>query len=367
LSLSERSGLKYFTAVALIGLAFFHYRRGQRRAWTGYLNRALALAQQNGYDYLFESSCRSGMVEMYFDGLKTCSRGDYLKQVVGRCDAATAVNLMQSPDSSVRTAARRVYDSVAARYRHHLRITTGGQLKVYLPGGQEFPVRWYAQRHKTLFEFLATHPGWHAREKLVEHAWPGSAARTGFQNLRSAVARINQAFPFLPKLIARIMHSYGISPDYRIAADYLEFLALMQTAPPSSKADRGTICDKLKVAVELAPVSFLEDNYSSWAQECRESVHSAFVAALAELTEHYVQIGVGPEALEYARRLVHQEPFVEKYYHLLFKASALAGDRSAVETAYGRMCELFRKELQREPSAETAALCRKLTGPSQTD
>lgn len=360
LETAQRLGMNYFITMAYLDLAQLYHQRKETKRALGYLSLTLDLARKNNYDYLIITRARSGALRLLIDGLKHSVTSEYITQVLTAGDIGMVLQLMAEKDAKARDAAQKIFLKLSAQRGYHLKIYTSHRLQMLISPEREFITRWHSHKQKSLFEFFATHPGSHHKEKLVELFWPDQAPSRALQNLRSTIAHLNQQFPFLPHLIVRLDQDYGINDKYRIPVDAIEFHNMVSEGKAGEHFHQQKAVEKYETALSIYPNDFLSDNYDNWVEEYRDHLGRTYCTILHYLIEYDSRADKPQESINHLLSVIRLEPFIEENYQKLFRAYGQSGNKKAVEDAYARMCRLFSKELGREPSVETVLLYQNL-------
>src|SRR5262249_49400652 len=97
---------------------------------------------------------------------------------------------------------------------------------------------------------------------------------------------------------------------------------------------------------------------NDWVAIAREQWRAARRNALAEIASRLEAEGHIALALQYAERLVTEDPLLEHAHRRLMRLHYMRGDRAAALAAYGRCREVLARHLKAQPARETLELAR---------
>ncbi len=241
-----------------------------------------------------------------------------------------------------------------------LSIRLLGSLRVDLDG---VPVSDFkSDKVRALLAFLAVEADRpHPRDSLAWLLWPDSPNRVARTNLRSALANLRKVIsdphaspPHL--LIDRETIQFNRASDHWL--DVSELVSF----PLETRIDSAQL-EHFEKAIALYKGPFLSGfsvsdsaPFEEWVLIKREQVSRRVMVALCGLAAYYEQQGEYEIAQANAWKLVELEPWNEEAHRQLMRVLALGGQRSAALTQYEACRKALAKELNVEPSQETAAL-----------
>src|SRR5262249_39061930 len=138
--------------------------------------------------------------------------------------------------------------------------------------------------------------------------------------------------------------------------DVMQFEA--QVTDALRRGRRGSLSiDALRSALSLYRTAFADgEPYGDWHLEARDRLGRLHAAGLEAVGAALLEADRFDEAAAAFERLIRQEELHEDAYRSLMICRARAGDRTAAMREYRRLEAVFRKEMEDEPSPETAAL-----------
>jgi len=199
-------------------------------------------------------------------------------------------------------------------------------------------------RLQELIAYLAMHAGAPvSRLYLASIFWPEAGEDQAFGNLRKTLHDLRRALPAVDcYLQADRRHVlWRVDVPFRLDAAELEALA--------ARDDAASIAS----AAALYTGDFLPACWDDWALTERERLRQVLVDVLGRGIERAEHGRDYHRAIEYARRLVEQEPLQEVTYRKLMRLYALTGDTARAVAAYHRCATTLERELGVEPGAAT--------------
>jgi DNA-binding SARP family transcriptional activator len=156
--------------------------------------------------------------------------------------------------------------------------------------------------------------------------------------------------------IASTREGYRFHGDLRVRTDVARFLALYR---------EGTL-DAAREAVALGRGDFLPSETAEWAHPLRVRCASAYVGMRERLADAALADGDFDEALDHGLELLAAERAHEGGSRIVMRAFAAQGRRGRALAEYESLRAYLREHLGLEPTAETTALVRAITGTTAT-
>ena len=230
-----------------------------------------------------------------------------------------------------------------------------------LKAGREVAVR--GANGETLLCFLATHHGYPvSREALVLALWPEiEDAQRAFRSLNSLIYSLNRLLgedvgPSMP--ILRLDDKCQLNFTAGVGVDVVLFTNLFKTGQQLAQAgDRDRAAAAYTQAIEL----YRGDLYTCNGADVqttleRECMRTHYLTMLSFVAESHFEAEKYTTSLEYARRILQQEPCREDAHRLIMRCFVRRGERAQALRQY-RLCEeILRLEWQAVPEPETKAL-----------
>lgn len=242
-----------------------------------------------------------------------------------------------------------------------LRVLALGTLEVSVAGAPVSPKTWGYAKARELLLFLLLHPEGRTRDQVGAALWPEASPAQVRNNFHVTAHHLRKAF-------GRAEWLRFERDRYRIDArdaGAIEFDAAMFESAVTDALRRGrrgaVPIDDLRTALALYRGDFAEgEPYGDWHLDTRDRLARLHAEGLETLGRALLQAERYDEAADAFERLIRQEDLHEEAYRSLMLCRARAGDRTGAMREYRRLEAVFRKELDEEPSPESAALFRRL-------
>lgn len=206
-------------------------------------------------------------------------------------------------------------------------------------------------RVQCLFAYLLLHRDAPiARQHLAFLFWPDSAEAQARANLRGLLHSLMQTLPEGE----RFVQAEAQTVQWRAGAPFSLDLDGFQTAVIQAGS-----AEQLEAAITLYTGELLPECYDDWIAADRERLAEVYRNALQRLVDLLEKQGSYPEAIGHAVSLAHHDPLREAVWRQIMRLHALNGDRAGVARAYRECKTVLKRELDVEPSAQTAAAYEK--------
>jgi DNA-binding SARP family transcriptional activator len=182
------------------------------------------------------------------------------------------------------------------------------------------------------------------RERIAELFWPEASERQAKASMRMLLYDLRRLVPEVAALIRADTGSVTWTADGAWTLDSDVFERAAREAKSLEEVER---------AAHLYTGDLLPSCYDDWIVPSRERLRARSLdllrlgASLAEDAHRY------DLAVEYASRLVAEEPLHEEYHRALMRLQTLAGDPAAAVRTYHQCAGILQRELSVEPSAAT--------------
>ena len=206
----------------------------------------------------------------------------------------------------------------------------------------------------------------HARDALAALLWPDFAQEAAHNNLRNTLSNIRRAIgdrdaspPYL--FINRETVQFNCDSDVCLDVANLIHQASGLQRPPVRDAQvdvqsriaavngyRGPFLEGLSIPDSAA--------FEEWVSQWRERLERLTLEGLRWLARYYETREDYAAALEFARRQVILEPWMEEGHCQIMRLLALSGLREQALRQYHMLRELLSKDLQAEPAESTVRL-----------
>ena len=206
----------------------------------------------------------------------------------------------------------------------------------------------------------------HARDALAALLWPDSAQEAALSSLRNALSNLRRAIgdreasqPYL--LVTRETVQFNRSSDFSLdTADLLRPASAYRHPNHHSNPDE---IKRFTSAVDGYRGPFLAGfslpdcaAFEEWISLWRERLGRVALEKLSRLADHYESCGEYTRSLEFARRMVALDAWLEESHRQVMRVLALSGQRSAALAQYEICKRALADELGVEPADETRRL-----------
>jgi DNA-binding SARP family transcriptional activator len=196
-----------------------------------------------------------------------------------------------------------------------------------------------------------------SREQLASLLWPESNEGQARTNLRQLLHHLRRALPASCCFLISDNQTVHWRRDPSCAIDALEFDSAMERA--SEAAQKGETTAE-RASLETAAALYQDDLarglYDDWLTPLREHYRQQFGHVLGRLATLHEEHGDFESAVQYAERLVAQDPLREGPHQLLIRLHITNHDRASALRAYHQCMRMLRRELGVDPDPVTREL-----------
>lgn len=200
------------------------------------------------------------------------------------------------------------------------------------------------------------------RQHLAFLFWPDTSERQALTNLRNLLHKLRRALPEPDHFLLVETQSVQWRPDAPFTLDVADF---------ESALDQATTRIEVEMAVKLYAGVLLPSCYDEWILPERQHLQRRVMDALRQLVGLLESERDYRTAIDYAQRLLQDDPFDETTYCTLMRLHAANGDRAGALRVYHRCVEILQEEFAAAPASPTQELYQHLLTveirpPSQT-
>jgi DNA-binding SARP family transcriptional activator/tetratricopeptide (TPR) repeat protein len=247
-------------------------------------------------------------------------------------------------------------------------LTFLGKFQVRRKGG---PVLDFTtDKTRALLVYLAVEGVEHSRSALARLLWPGYSEESARNNLRQALFELRQTLgngETHPPLLLSSRLTIQFNPAAAASVDVQNFRNWIAACAIHAH-DRLETCPdclhRLRQAADLYRGDFLtgctiaadSPEFEEWRRMTQEQLHIQALDLLADLANAAEMAEDDEQALDYARRQLALEPWLEAAHRQIMRIFARRGQRSAATAQYNLCRQVMAAELGAEPDALTTAL-----------
>ena len=196
-----------------------------------------------------------------------------------------------------------------------------------------------------------------SREHLAYLLWPESEESQARTNLRQVLHHLRRALP--ADCFALITDNQTVQwrrgPDCTV--DVFEFeAAVTRGAHAAQRGDCASEREELEEAAHLYQDDLIRNLYDEWLQPKREDLRRRLIGVLHRLVLLLEELGDYASAIQYADRLLAQDPLAEANYQVLMRLHSLNHDRASAVRVYHQCMGVLKRELGLIPGAATREL-----------
>jgi ATP/maltotriose-dependent transcriptional regulator MalT/DNA-binding SARP family transcriptional activator len=343
-------GDSFGRAAARLWLARAYWELDQSERMLAHLDEALALAQEQQYDYLITTRTLLGwhdprvVVPMLLHARRRGKRAHQIARLLA------AMGL----------------ENVVAHPGYQLRAQTFGAFRVWR-GEIEIDAReWQRKKARQLLQLFITHRGRTLeRDAIFEMLWRDDSPDAAARDFKVALNALNKALEparasdDTPAFIAREDSTYGLRAGADIWIDADEFAQLLARAEKSSGDPAREL---LQRALALYHDDYLiaDARYDDWAIAERERLLALYLRAADRLAGELLARGDAAECLAWCEHILARDRCWEHAYRLMMRAHALRGDRAQARRVYEQCARVLRDDLDVEPSSATVAVLKEI-------
>lgn len=354
--LGKKCGDRFGPCVADLWLAVYYGRLNQNNSAITALERALTVAQLNGYDFLFTGISLLGPKPF-------APRLLLLNQLQPATPIGQYAARLRDAISPQVTAPAH-FNSPTTHATAALYVYTLGSFRV-VNAGKEIPRRaWGRAKALHLLQYLVCHHGQLVhREKILEALWPDTLPATAATGLRVALSALRKVLASdtngenAPDFIRRVGESLQIDLSLGVHTDTAEFLSLIRSAKEVEKTNPARAIELFEAALALYRGDFLEENpYVEWVLEERERLLAAYLVAAEQVAKLLIRREEYERGRHWANAILTKDQLWEEGYYLLMQCHWKLGNRALAVRVYDRCRRRLREALSIDPSPRTTAL-----------
>ncbi len=249
-----------------------------------------------------------------------------------------------------------------------LKIHTLGQFRLYKNNRELTRIEWEGTRPKLLLKSIILNGARDIpRDILIDNLWPESSSKAGEKNFKINLHRLRKALEPDPSEIfgySYITHKQGLislNPEI-VSLDIDEFFKCCVKGEKKQRHDDaiGAMEQYSRAAEIYKGDYFIEEPYADWLARRRELIRNKYISILHKKAILHEDINETDQAVEAWQTILNTDPFYESAYRNLMIIYADSGYGKKAFDIFEKCREIFKKELDSEPSDETIALYNKI-------
>lgn len=217
-------------------------------------------------------------------------------------------------------------------------------------------------RHQALLTYLLLHrQSPQPRQQVAFLFWPETTEHQARTNLRQILHNLRRAWPEADQFlqIETKTLQWRVDSDYRLdVADFESDLSQATKAAGEGHSAQERIA--LDSAVKHYGGDLLSGCYDEWIFPERERLRQAYFGALERLILLTEEQRNYRSAINYAERLLRDDPLHETTFRRLMRLHALQGDRTSALRVYHACVTILERELGVEPHEDTQEAYQRL-------
>jgi len=340
----DRSGMLVDLAQTLLWRACSEFRDGEAEAAGKTLARALAVAEQVGYDQMLLSEVWS-VRDLLEAHRAHPNMGPRVAALLTRAEANRTRRLADQP------TARAPEPAPATLEAHAL-----GHSRLLKDGKEVSRAEWETQRARELFFFLVDHAPI-SRDRVLEQFWSNRPAARALANLHQTLYRLRRVLG--DEVVILQGQECRLAPGLSLDYDVARFEAQARRALAFAPGDWRRL-EALASGVELYTGEYLADLAVDWALDRRLGLNDLYVRLLSAYADELMSLTRYAEAREILTKALAVEELRDDLHQKMLVCLAGLGRRHEVVNHYRRYRETLRTALGLDPPPEMRALYARL-------
>lgn len=337
--------------VARMWLAIRAWKQGYHNTAFGYLEKALLLLKEHGYEFLLTRESLMGLKD---------------PEMIYPLLIAAADNNIEKPfiESVLK---KRGIESERYHPGYTIWVQTFGSFKVWRGENPVDPKEWKREKARQLFQLLIAHKDkWLHRDQIITMLWADTPAENSSNYLKVILNALNQVLePDRPRgessfFVERRQELYRLNPKARIVVDAELF---------TREVSEGSI-PALENAVRLYQGHYFADSYiQEWLMIEEQYYHQQFLLAAERLIAQLMDEGEYNRALDVTYKILGEDSLWESAYRAQMTIFHKMGRPSMVREVYKQCQDVFRCQMDSPVSEITTNLFNALWSetPAKSD
>lgn len=199
------------------------------------------------------------------------------------------------------------------------------------------------------------------KEVLMDLFWPDSEEEAQRNNLNVAIYGLRQTLRNGNSSFSHILFQndcYFLNQEQSIWTDYAAFSEHFKNAQRLDQQGQQKAAIQEYIAAEaLYEGVFLpEDCYEEWTDSQRQSLQTAYLSLLDQLSSYYLQASDYPACIAICHKMLTADTCLEEAHVRLMRCYSRQGQHYLALRQYDRCAKVLEEELEIAPMPETIAL-----------
>ena len=240
-----------------------------------------------------------------------------------------------------------------------LTIQAFGRAEVSISGRSIAMSDWRTRSVRDLFFYFVLKQEPVTKEQLGAELWPETEDPQALKaRFKDEIYRLRRAAGRNVIIFNDEYYLFNHALDYEYDVEAFDS-HLIRARKAQDKKER---IQHLQKAVDLFHGPYLADVDADWAATERQRLGLAYISALEELAQLYLNANQLELCLSICQLALDRDPYHEVIYQLEMRAYAALGDRASIARLYQACKATLEEGLGLSPSAETELIYRELTG-----
>lgn len=197
------------------------------------------------------------------------------------------------------------------------------------------------------------------RQQLAFLFWPDTSEEQALTNLRNLLFQLRKAWSDIHYFLVIDHNTIQWLPDVTLQLDVADFENTLNNSEAMTD-DIDLLCNALHRAISLYQGDLLPALYDEWIAAERERLHLRYQQSLEKAITLLEARRDYAAAIDYAKRLLQDDPLREENYRSLMRLYALNGERAGALRSYHECVAALWRELEVEPAPATQALFQRI-------
>ncbi len=204
-----------------------------------------------------------------------------------------------------------------------------------------------------------------SRQEIAFSFWPDCSDKQAMTNLRNALYYLKKNLPDSDPCLQIDQKTIQWNREASCYLDVADFEQSLKAADIAEK--EGRVSEKiscLEHAVGLYKGRLLESSYAEWIEPKRQKFEEEYLYAITLLVDQFEENRNYDRAIDYSKKWIASDPYLEDAWHRLIHLHVLSGNRSLALQAYSELEQFLQREMGISPSKPTRDLIERIRSDS---